>query len=103
MTLQEINKIHSTKKGIYNRKYIADTGEQFIGLKEGRLKQLDTAIDTTFDNSNTSINSKTIQKAVVELDTDLDNLTTIVNNNHTTLVEEIANNKCLAIAMAIVL
>lgn len=39
-TLSNIKKIHATAPATFNRKYVADTGEAFIGLKNGRLKEL---------------------------------------------------------------
>jgi YD repeat-containing protein len=65
MTLDQIKRIHSTGTATLNKTYSAD-GKVFIGLKNGRLKEVESANKVQFKSS-TDLESKTVQKVIEEL------------------------------------
>ena len=75
MTNEQLNIIHQRGDAILNKIYTADSGKQYIGIPEGRLKVIDKASITSFRKSD---NSKTnVQDEIESFDSELQ---TIRNN-----------------------
>lgn len=71
MTQQEINKIHSEKRGVLNKIYTTLEGQKYIGLSNGRLRLLTNSEEVLHNNNNVSSelnkNNNSINDIILEL------------------------------------
>ena len=102
MTKRELDTIHAGKTAITGKQYTRDDGSVYVGTSEKTLRPLDRAKDVPFI-PNSEIRSKNVQDAIEEISGDIVTIDTTVTNNFTTTNAVIEENRCLSIALSIVL
>lgn len=79
MTKEDIQKLHATRRALYNKKYKDDVGNEYIGLENGRIQKIIAASDTKFNTQNDTITTaNNVQKAIEELVLSVNNITTLL-------------------------